>query len=85
MGAMLKPICAEARRFGDNLKRLIALRGTSTQAIAEKAGLCQRSVQSYVSGARSPTWAAAIKLAVALGVSTEEFRQEVYDSWQNVI
>jgi transcriptional regulator with XRE-family HTH domain len=47
-----------------------------TQAgLAERAGLSIHNVRNYERGSRTPSLAAAYKLAKALGASVEEFAQ----------
>jgi DNA-binding XRE family transcriptional regulator len=60
--------------FPVRLRELRATAGLTVQELAESAGLTRQAVHNYESGARHPTWDAVQKLAAALGVSTDVFR-----------
>jgi transcriptional regulator with XRE-family HTH domain len=60
--------------------RLTALReaaGLSVAQLATAAGLHRQSVHQYENGERRPTWDAVQKLAAALHVPTDTFRDPV--------
>lgn len=60
--------------------RLTALReaaGLSVAQLASAAGLHRQSVHQYENGERRPTWQAVQKLAAALHVPTDTFRDPV--------
>jgi transcriptional regulator with XRE-family HTH domain len=60
--------------FPTVLIRLRESAGLTVAELAEAAGLTRQAVHNYESGARRPTWDAVQKLAAALGVSTDVFR-----------
>jgi transcriptional regulator with XRE-family HTH domain len=60
--------------FGERLRALRLAAGMTQQALADSAGLAVSAVRVYEQGGRKrgePTWASAIKLADALGVSLD--------------
>jgi DNA-binding XRE family transcriptional regulator len=48
----------------------------SKYALAKKAGITQQSVHQLESSRYLPTWKTVCKLATALGISTEQFRDD---------
>ena len=62
------------KTFPETLAKLIAGAGQSVTAFCKAHDLLQSSVQSYVSGKSRPTWDMVQRLAQALGVSTDVFR-----------
>lgn len=60
--------------FGATLRRLREAAGLSGQQLAEKAGTTRQTVHSLESGKYGPTWEVVQKLAAALGVPTDTFR-----------
>ena len=60
--------------FSVRLRLLREKTELSVAALAEKAGMSRESVRLYEAGKRSPTWDAVQKLAAALGVPTDTFR-----------
>jgi DNA-binding XRE family transcriptional regulator len=68
------PVNRKYKTFG---ARLTALRGSlSIPDLASKSGLSDDAIRRYESGDRSPTWDAVQKLAAALGVPTDTFRDQ---------
>jgi ribosome-binding protein aMBF1 (putative translation factor) len=60
--------------FPIKLQELIAATGLSVSAWCKQNNLLQSSIQSYTSGKSRPTWDMVQKIANALGVSTDVFR-----------
>jgi transcriptional regulator with XRE-family HTH domain len=63
-----------AMTFADRLRGLREAAGLTQAALADAAGLSLGAVRNYEQGIREPYWAAVFKLADALGVSCEAFR-----------
>lgn len=61
-------------RFADRLKELREQAGLSQPQLAAASGLPVGSIRQYEQGRRDPLWQVLFKLADALGVSTEAFR-----------
>jgi transcriptional regulator with XRE-family HTH domain len=61
--------------FAELLKSQREAAGLTQMELSETAGITQGSVAHYERGTREPTWAAVQKLADALGVSVEVFRE----------
>jgi transcriptional regulator with XRE-family HTH domain len=59
--------------FGEKLRELRDLAGLSEAKLAELSGVSFGAVHNYSLGFRRPTFAAAVKLARALGVTCEAF------------
>ena len=64
----------KAAELGRRVRQFRERAGLTVQELAESAGLTRQAVHNYESGARRPTWDAVQKLAAALGVSTDVFR-----------
>lgn len=60
--------------FPETLASLIEATGQSVTAFCKAHDLSQQTVQGYVAGTRRPTWDMVQRLAGALGVSTDVFR-----------
>ena len=60
-------------RFKDKLRQLRKEAGFTQEELADRAGMPVHSLRNHEQGQRQPSWPAVIKLARALGVSTEEF------------
>jgi DNA-binding XRE family transcriptional regulator len=60
-------------KFKDKLRQLRKEAGVTQEELAHRAGMPVHSVRNHEQGQRQPSWPAVIKLARALGVSTEEF------------
>ena len=60
--------------FGARLRQMREAKGLSVQALAAATGLHRQSVYQWERGEREPTWAAACKLADALGCGTDALR-----------
>lgn len=58
---------------GENLRRLMALRGLSIRQLAEKTGLDERTILGVLSGANKPQARTLHRLAEGLGTSVDEF------------
>ena len=61
-------------RFADRLKELREQAGLSQPQLAAASGLPVGSIRQYEQGRRDPLWQVLFKLAEALGVSSEAFR-----------
>jgi transcriptional regulator with XRE-family HTH domain len=61
-------------RFADRLKELREQAGLSQPQLAAASGLPVGSIRQYEQGRRDPLWQVLFKLADALGVSAEAFR-----------
>lgn len=59
--------------FKELLRQLREKAGLTQQQLAGKAGLPLSSLRSHEQGQRTPSWAAVVKLARALGVATDLF------------
>ena len=62
--------------FGEKLRELRERAGLTQAELAEKLQTTQMIVSRWERGGRVPTWSAIQKLADALGVSTEAFRDD---------
>jgi transcriptional regulator with XRE-family HTH domain len=60
-------------RFKDVLRDLRMKAGLTQEQLAEKAGMPLPSLRGHEQGQRIPSWASVVKLAKALGVSTDVF------------
>ena len=61
--------------FPDRLAKLIADAGhASATAFADAAGIPQQTLQGYMTGKRRPTWDNVQRIAAALQVPTDVFR-----------
>jgi transcriptional regulator with XRE-family HTH domain len=60
-------------RFKDVLKGLRAQAGLTQEQLAERAGIPLPSLRGHEQGQRVPSWASVVKLARALGLSTDAF------------
>jgi transcriptional regulator with XRE-family HTH domain len=59
--------------FKDVLRELRLKAGLTQEQLAKKAGIPLPSLRGHEQGQRIPSWASVVKLAKALGVSTEAF------------
>ncbi len=66
-------------RFADRLKELREEAGLSQPQLAEASGLPVGSIRQYEQGRREPYWQVVFKLATALGVSCEAFKDCIGD------
>jgi len=62
----------EAKKLGDNLKRIRTEKGVSQADIAKSLGVSRGFVSNIENGKRNPTLSTISRLAEALNVSTEE-------------
>lgn len=60
-------------KFKDMLRELRGKAGLTQEALADKAGVPLASLRGHEQGQRVPSWASVVKLAKALGVSTDVF------------
>ncbi|VTT96568.1 ---NA--- : DNA-binding helix-turn-helix protein OS=Leptospira santarosai str. JET GN=LEP1GSC071_0031 PE=4 SV=1: HTH_31 [Gemmataceae bacterium] len=60
--------------FGRRLRELREARGLTQQALGDLADMAYQTVAKYERGASVPTWPVVERLANALGVKTDEFR-----------
>lgn len=61
-------------KFGKRLQELREQAGLTQVQLAEAAGLPLGSIRNYEQGHRDPLWQVVFKLASALGVSCEAFK-----------
>jgi transcriptional regulator with XRE-family HTH domain len=61
--------------FADRLRELREAAGLTQEALADATGLSLGAVRNYEQGIREPYWSTIFKLADALGVSVEAFRE----------
>jgi transcriptional regulator with XRE-family HTH domain len=59
--------------FKDVLQNLRKEAGLTQQQLAKRAGLPVGSLRGHEQGQRIPSWPSVVKLAKALGVSTDAF------------
>ncbi len=62
----------EAKKLGQNLKRIRTEKGISQGDIVRTLGMPKSFVSSIENGKTNPTLATIVKLAKAVGVSTDE-------------
>lgn len=67
-------------RLGERLKELRQKANMSQPLMAEASGLPLGSIRQYEQGRRDPLWQVLFKLADALGVSVEVFRDCVEEA-----
>lgn len=60
--------------FADRLRDLREARGVSRQQLADVSGISRGAIRNYEQALREPTFDTVCKMADALGVSLEEFR-----------
>ncbi len=65
---------AERHGFGERLKALRAAAGLSQPALADRAGVSVSAVRQFEYGLREPAFGTLVKLAEALGVSLDAFK-----------
>lgn len=61
--------------LAEKIRKLRAAKGLTQQQLADKVGIYQDSIGYYEQGRAQPPWDVLYKIADALGVSTEEFRE----------
>lgn len=61
--------------FGSRLRELRAAAGISQRELASRAGVHQVQVARYETGRHMPPWDTICRLADALGVAVDQFRQ----------
>ncbi len=64
-------------KFGQRLRELREAEGLSAAQLGERADMAPQTIAKYERGASEPMWAIVQRLASALGVSTDAFRDEV--------
>lgn len=62
--------------FHETLTALRTAAGLSIPELARKSGLSDDALRLYEKGERGPTWEAVQKLAAALGVPTDTFKDQ---------
>jgi transcriptional regulator with XRE-family HTH domain len=62
-------------KFKDLLRELRKNAGLTQEELATKAGVPLTSLRGHEQGQRIPSWASVVKLARALGVSTDVFSE----------
>lgn len=60
-----------------NLRKIMTRRGISQKNLAEMTGLSQGAVSMILRGERVPRWDTIITIATALGVPTDELRDDI--------
>ncbi len=60
-------------QFGTLLRELRAKANLTQEDLAEKAGISISTLRNHEQGHRLPSWSAVVKLAKALGVTTDTF------------
>lgn len=60
-------------KFKDVLRELRAQAGLTQQQLADRAGMPLPSLRGHEQGQRLPSWPSVVRLAKALGVSTDVF------------
>lgn len=65
----------ETAGFGARLKALRAAAQLTQERLAELTGMTIGNIGRLESGGRQPSWETVVRLAKALGVSTDEFRE----------
>lgn len=66
--------------FRVNLRKRLATRGC-VSVVAKRAGMTRGNLSYIVNGDRSPSLAAALRIADALGVSLDSMLRESADIW----
>lgn len=61
--------------FPSRLRSLRERAGLTQQQLAERVGMARPNLARLERGERAPSWETVLRLAEALGVSTEEFRE----------
>jgi transcriptional regulator with XRE-family HTH domain len=64
-----------AMLFKDRLRQLRKEADLTQQQLADRAGLPVGSLRGHEQGQRVPSWASVVRLAKALGVSTDAFSE----------
>jgi plasmid maintenance system antidote protein VapI len=67
---------SKTKTFPATLKALIDKSDLSVTAWAKANGFPQQTIEGYTAGRRKPTWEMVQRLAQALGVSTDTFRDQ---------
>lgn len=62
--------------FGRRLRELREAKGLSLRDLADLTGIAHQTIRKYEMGDNVPNWETVEKLADALAVSTEEFRNK---------
>lgn len=67
------------RKIGKNIRRYRQKTGLTQRAIAKKSGLCKSQVFHYEAGDCQPSISLLMRLAKALGTTTDELLDGVFD------
>lgn len=62
-------------RFDELIRNLRKEAGMTQEVLAQRAGVPLPSLRGHEQGQRTPSWANVVKLARALGVSTDAFSE----------
>jgi transcriptional regulator with XRE-family HTH domain len=62
--------------FGDRLRAVREQAGVSLSELGRRTDIAYQTIMKYERGENEPTWPTVLKIAEALGVSTEEFREQ---------
>ncbi len=65
----------ENTAFGERLRVLRIAAGLSQSLLGEMSGVDANSIARFERGEREPTWPTVLKLAEALGVKADDFRE----------
>jgi transcriptional regulator with XRE-family HTH domain len=79
MGMLLADEKQDTTGFGPRLRSLREAANLSQRQLAEMIGVVYQNIARLERGDRSPSWKTVVKLAEALGVSTDEFKSEPAD------
>ena len=66
----------DLKKFGARLRELRIRAGMTQTELADAAEVSQNGLSHWETGSREPGWSTIVKLADALGVSCEEFREK---------
>lgn len=62
--------------FGERLKAIRIAAGLTQEQLAERVGMKPTNITRLEKGGRTPGWDTVLKLAEALNVSLDEFKEE---------
>lgn len=68
------------KSFGEKILNILKYKGISQRELSEKVGCTEVSISRYISGERVPKGTIVVKIANALGVSTDYLLDKKYES-----
>ena len=68
------------KSFGEKTLNILKYKGISQRELSEKVGCTEVSISRYISGERVPKGTIVVKIANALGVSTDYLLDKKYES-----